>query len=47
MDDEKIVDEAFEEGTFAFSNRIVALIDDDLEVELDPEIEAILATENL
>lgn len=46
MDDEKIVDKAFEEGTFAFSDRIAALIDDDVEVEIDPEIEAILASEN-
>lgn len=47
-DKERLIDEAFDEGTWiAFSDRINALIDDDVEVEIDPEIEAILASENL
>lgn len=42
------IENLFEEGTLvAFSNRIVALIYEDVEVEIDEEIAAILASENL
>ena len=45
----KLINELFDEGTFAFSNRIYALIDDDImeEPDLDPDIETILAAENI
>lgn len=42
------IENLFEEGTLiAHSNRIVALIDEDVEVEIDEEIAAILASANL
>lgn len=45
----KQINELFDEGTFAFSDRIFGLIDDDLmEVpDLDQDIETLLAAENL
>lgn len=46
MGEPRELDQAFDEGTtFAHSNRIFALIDDDVEVESDEEIEAILISE--
>lgn len=41
------INELFDEGTFAFSDRIVGLSDEDLEVDPDEDIEAILASEEL
>ena len=42
-----VINELFDEGTFAFSNRIVGLFDEELEVEPDEDIEAILISEEL
>ena len=48
MNEPREVDELFNEHTpLAFSRRIVGLTDEDMEVEFDEEIEAILAAENL
>lgn len=41
------INELFDEGTFAFSDRIVGLFDEDLEVEPDEDIEAIIISEEL
>lgn len=45
MDDAlKRFNEAFEEGTLAFSDRIVGLFDEGLEVEPDEDLEELLAS---
>ena len=46
MNEPREVEEMFNERTLAFSNRIMALLDD-TEVDFDEEIEAILAAANL
>lgn len=46
MSEPNELNEVFEEGTtFAHSNRIFALIDENVEVESDEEVEAILTSE--
>lgn len=48
MNEPREVDELFNEHSpLAFSKRIAGLIDEELEVEFDEEIEAILAASNL
>ncbi len=41
------INDLFDEGTFAFSDRIVGLFDEDLEVEPDEDLEAVLASEEV
>lgn len=44
----KLINELFEEGTLAFSDRIVGLTDEDLwENDIDEDLEAALAAEDL
>jgi len=47
MDILRKINELFDEGTFAFSDRIIGLFDENLEVEPDESIEAVLADEEL
>lgn len=47
MDILREINELFDEGTFAFSDRIVGLFDEDLEMDPDEALEAILIHEEL